>query len=71
MPCSGFKEGIWNNLSIDLYSYMSAFKGQTFRSLDGINLTGHFKIRRIYTSASEPLEDQGESESQEVKQVSL
>jgi hypothetical protein len=63
-PCHGFKENSWNNLSIDLYSYMGAFKGQTFRSLDAIHLTGHFRLRRIYTAAGEPLEGEGEGESQ-------
>ena len=54
-PLSGWKENSWNNLCIDLYSYISAFKGQTFRSLDAINISGHFKLRRIYTAAGEPL----------------
>ena len=70
-PLPGWKENAWNNLSIDLYSYMTAFKGQTFRSLDGIHLTGHFKLRRIYTASGEPLEGEGEGESQEAKQVNL
>jgi hypothetical protein len=50
---------------------MAPFKGQTFRSLDGIHLTGHFRLRRIYTAAGEPMESEGEAESQEVKPVTL
>lgn len=70
-PAGGFKENAWNNLCFDLYSYMAAFKGQSFRSLDAIHLAGHFRLRRIYTAAAEPLEGEGEGESQEVKPLSL
>lgn len=70
-PCLGFKEGAWNNLVVDLYSYMEPFKGQTYRSLDAIHLTGHFKLRRIYTATAEPMETEGENESQEIKQINL
>lgn len=49
-PCSHVQEGIWNNLTIDLYSFINAFKGQTYRSLDYISITGFFKLRRIYTT---------------------
>lgn len=55
-PCHDCTEGAWNNMVIDLYSYMEAFKGQTYRSLDSIALTGQFKLRRIFTSASEPID---------------
>ena len=52
MPCQ-WQEGIWNNLTVDLYSFMDAFKGQTYRSLDSILIGGHFKLRRIYTTPHE------------------
>ena len=56
---------------VDLYSYIEPFKGQTYRSLDAIYITGHFKVRRIYTSTSEPLENEQEGESPELKPISL
>ena len=51
-PFHNFSEGVWNNLVIDLHSYIEAFKGQTYRSLDSISITGHFKLRRIYTAST-------------------
>ena len=51
-PIKGYKEGVWNNFGIDLYSYIEAFKGQTYRSLDTISITGHFKLRRIYSTTT-------------------
>lgn len=56
-PNVNFKDGVWNNLSIDLYSFMEAFKGQTYRCLDNITFHGHFKLRRIYTTNSIPSND--------------
>lgn len=69
--CHDYIEGQWNNFVVDLYSYIEAFKGQTYRSLDSITISGHFKLRRVYTSASEPLECEAESESQEIKPINL
>lgn len=71
MPCPNYSEGTWNNLAIDLYSYIEAFKGQTYRSLDSITISGNFRLRRIYTSSSEMLEGEGESESSEVNAINL
>jgi hypothetical protein len=53
-PQVNFKEGIWNNFAVDLYSFMEAFKGQTYRCLDNITIMGHFKLRRIYTTNTMP-----------------
>ena len=61
MPCHNYSEGVWNNMVIDCHSFIEAFKGQTFRSLDAISITGFFKIRRVYTLANEPMECQGEN----------
>jgi hypothetical protein len=49
---------------VDMYSFMEAFKGQTYRSLDSVCISGHFKLRRIYTSTAEPVECEGDNESQ-------
>jgi hypothetical protein len=68
--CKGYREGQWNNLVVDLYSYMEAFTGQTYRCLDSIVLTGHFKLRRIYSTTCELAEDDGEGE-QEYKEIAL
>jgi hypothetical protein len=53
-PCPAIIEGVWNNLAIDLFSFINPFKGQAYRSLDAIYLTGHFKLRRIYTTNLKP-----------------
>ncbi len=53
-PGVNFKEGCWNNFVVDLYSFMEAFKGQTYRCLDNITIMGHYKLRRIYTTNSLP-----------------
>jgi hypothetical protein len=44
------KEGTWLHFVIDLYSFMEAFKGQTYRSLDAIQITGNIKLRKIFTT---------------------
>ncbi len=46
-----------------MYSYMEAFKGQNFRSLDSIAICGQFKLKRIYTCVKEPVDGEAESES--------
>ena len=61
MPCHNYSEGIWNNLVIDVHSFIEVFKGQTYRSLDSICINGHFKMRRVYTASCEPLECEGEN----------
>ena len=53
---------------MDLYSYIQAFKGQTYRSLDAIYLTGHFKLRRIYSTTAEPKLDDPNSD---LKQIAM
>lgn len=50
VPSPEVKEGIWTNFVIDLYSLIEAFKGQTYRSLDFIQITGNIKLRRIFTT---------------------
>jgi|LakMenE01Jun11ns_1017448.scaffolds.fasta_scaffold9512495_1 hypothetical protein len=54
-PCSHVQEGLWTNLTVDLYSFIFAFKGQTYRSLDMITINGFFKLRRIYTTQEPPV----------------
>jgi hypothetical protein len=56
-PNVNFKEGAWNSFAIDMYSFMEAFKGQTYRCLDNISIMGHFKLRRIYTTNTLPQGD--------------
>lgn len=40
--------GTWLFLAIDLYSFMEAFKGQTFRSLDHCVIGSSCRLRRIF-----------------------
>ena len=45
---------------------MDAFKGQTYRSLDSIYMTGHFKLRRIYTTNSRPYEEDAPEQNKDI-----
>lgn len=65
----GINEGIWTNFAVNLYSFMDAFKGQSYRSLDSIYITGHFKLRRIYTTNSKPII--GDETEELIKEISL
>jgi hypothetical protein len=44
------KRAQWLNLCIDLWSFINCFKGQTYRSLEQIYLSGGHKIRKIFTT---------------------
>lgn len=57
------------NFTVDLYSFINAFKGQTYRSLDEIQISGQFKLRRVFTSQAPPI-DNSETEEQ-MKPISL
>lgn len=67
-PCSHVQEGIWTNLCIDLYSFIAPFKGQTYRSLDTITISGFFKLRRIFTTQEPPVAC---SNNEETKTINL
>lgn len=41
--------GSWIFLGIDVFSFMEAFKGQTFRALDHITIGSTCKLKRIFT----------------------
>ena len=41
--------GSWLFLGIDVYSFMEAFKGQTFRALDHVAVGSTCRIRRMFT----------------------
>jgi hypothetical protein len=41
--------GCWLFLGIDIYSFIEAFKGQTFRSLDHVVVGSSCRLRRIFT----------------------
>ena len=49
-PIGVINESVWTNFVIDLHSFMEAFKGQAYRSLDSFQVTGMFKLKRIFTS---------------------
>ncbi|TPX37651.1 hypothetical protein SmJEL517_g00772 [Synchytrium microbalum] len=56
----------WVNLVIDLSSLISeTLRGQTFRSLDAIHVTGSFKLRRIFTLKDKPFDVDHYGESSE------
>jgi hypothetical protein len=69
--CNGYKEGCWNNFIVDLYSFMEAFKGQTYRSLDSIYISGHFKLKRVFTSSTIPFDINEEGYEKEENQINL
>lgn len=61
-PCPPIRHGVWVNLCIDLYSFIDGFKGQTYRSLDLIQIVGNLKLRRIYTTQHEVSNSELENE---------
>ena len=70
-PCPNVNEGTWTNLAVDLYSFINAFKGQTYRSLDAIYITGHFKLRRVYTTNTKPEDASGDNQAEGCKLINL
>ncbi|KAJ3265563.1 hypothetical protein HK104_006277 [Borealophlyctis nickersoniae] len=47
--------GVWMNLCFDLTSLVSdIFRGQTFRCLNSISLTGTFRLRKVFTMRNRP-----------------
>ncbi|XP_016061024.1 PREDICTED: uncharacterized protein C3orf67 homolog [Miniopterus natalensis] len=55
IPLFMIKRKIWCNLCIDLVAFTSEiFKGAVFQSLDGIIVSAHCKLRKIFTLKSKP-----------------
>lgn len=49
IPLVNFPINIWVNVCIDVFSFVSeCFKGQSFKSIDYICLSGNCKVRKIY-----------------------
>ncbi len=48
-PIDNLQKGSWLFLGIDVYSFMSAFKDQTFRSLDFLTISSNCRLRRIFS----------------------
>lgn len=50
IPINEFKKDVWLNLSIDVFAFAHyCFKGINVKSIDLINMTSSFKLRRIFT----------------------
>lgn len=61
LPFTAVKRGVWLNLCLDLVSLISdCFKGQSFRSLDTIILSGVFRLRKIFSMKCQPPDTTGE-----------
>ncbi|KAI9334773.1 hypothetical protein BDR26DRAFT_866747 [Obelidium mucronatum] len=55
LPLGFLKRGVWLNLCFDLLSLVGdTFKGQTFRCLDSIALSGTFRLRKVFTMKLPP-----------------
>lgn len=54
------------NLSIDIWSFMEAWKGQTFRSIDTIIIGSCVKLKRVFTMRT-PIGDTSNMDPNEVK----
>lgn len=48
---------------MDLWSFIAAFKGQSYRSLDQIYIHGSYQLRKIYTTKSPLADMEGEDDS--------
>ncbi|KAJ3223186.1 hypothetical protein HK099_001437 [Clydaea vesicula] len=61
LPMNLIKRSVWLNLCFDLVSFVTEFfRGQTFRSLDNIQLSGAFKLRKIFMMKDKPADTTGE-----------
>ena len=56
VPIETLKRGVWLNLCVDVWSFMEAWKGQTFRTLDMIIINSPCKMRKIFLQR-QPVED--------------
>ncbi|KAJ3021937.1 UNVERIFIED_CONTAM: hypothetical protein HDU68_009392 [Siphonaria sp. JEL0065] len=55
LPLGFLKRGVWLNLCFDLISLVGdSFKGQTFRCLDSIALSGTYRLRKVFTMKLPP-----------------
>ena len=61
----------WLNLCVDMESLVSGlFRGQVFKSLEGVSLGGHCMVRRIFTlRASPPDTVSGQTGVEEIPKV--
>ena len=47
-PIDYIRRGVWLNLEIDVWSFMEAWSGCNFRSLDMIIVSAPCKLRKIF-----------------------
>jgi hypothetical protein len=60
LPMPGLLRGKWVNVVFDLASLMNEnFRNQVFRSLNGLTLSGTFKLRKIFTLKFRPPDTSG------------
>ncbi|KAL4474723.1 hypothetical protein ABPG72_002316 [Tetrahymena utriculariae] len=59
------RRGEWLNLSIDVNSFMEAWKGTTFRSIDSITIGSTCRIRRIFSMKNPLFEFSSEDNAEE------
>jgi hypothetical protein len=71
MPCPAVREGLWLSFVVDLWSFMEAFRGQSYRSLDSIQLIGNLKLRRIFTANAAGINSSGKELNLLPKQLCL
>ncbi|XP_071784290.1 protein CFAP20DC-like [Asterias amurensis] len=58
IPLTVMKRAMWLNLCIDLVSLVSeGFRGQTFKTLDGIIICANCHLRKIFTMKTQPQDD--------------
>ncbi|KAI8930032.1 hypothetical protein BC831DRAFT_164348 [Entophlyctis helioformis] len=61
IPLVNIKRGVWINLCLDMVSLVSDnYRGQMFRSLDGISILGTFRLRRVFTLKNQPPDTTGD-----------
>ncbi|ORY39914.1 hypothetical protein BCR33DRAFT_378244 [Rhizoclosmatium globosum] len=55
LPLGFLKRGVWLNLCFDLLSLVGdSFRGQTFRCLDSIAISGNYRLRKVFTMKLPP-----------------
>ena len=58
IPLTTMRRGLWLNFCLDLKSIVEdCFKGQSFKTIDGITICANCRLRRVFTLRCQPKDD--------------
>ncbi|KAK3579069.1 hypothetical protein CHS0354_029929 [Potamilus streckersoni] len=63
IPLTVLKRGMWLNLCLDMVSMVGeTWNGQTYKAIEGVNLSANCKVRKIFTMKVQPPDTAGDEE---------